>query len=583
MKGRRIMGSEWSMPPMMPEQGSGVHPSPPPLTEARIPAVQNVPPAQSRLSRPTTITSALRVRQRSETVQQTISELSVLTEQLMELPERLARARLAHQRSQQLQEAMEAFADLAWLAWDGLATEKLDEVATTPAYRQRAVAATRRISRLQQEAATSRPVSPEGVTIETPSQRVGPLWNQRVRLYTDALELWRAGLGVSNGTQPQIGTLGLAMEDLRAAVGLAGVSGFNLVLFRIISWLGIILGGLAVVAYIAAAASAITLRLSPVLWLLTVVALFLMLQWSYGFWITSASALSLWKITGVVRWRLHEHEHDAIMGILTGWRWFTSVVITLAQLGALAVAAFLLRDQVQQPQGALLHLSSLNDVLLYLASGKQLAVLVALAGVLIAAPVVVALPFTLTYQVMLLRDMARHSGFMPGARRVALFPSLHTLSFHLLLALVAAGAPIVAFGAPWSPFISSYYFTLSPLALIIAGVIVVLYLACVDLPFRIGSARWRRTRLTSVLTQKHELSVRLEQLGPEPTVADDVPTMQYDVARLQYLRLQEDDIRREHVTAYSVRENLIALVIALATGVIAENALMWGTRLMAGH
>ncbi len=577
------MGSEWSMPPLMPEQGSGVHPTPPPPpAETRIPLAQSGPAAQARLSRPTTITSALRMRQRSETVQQTISELSVLTEQLMELPDRLARARLAQHRSQQLQEAMEAFADLAWLAWDGLATEKLDEVATTPAYRQRAVAATRRISRLQQEAATSRPVSTEGVTIETPAQRGGPLWNQRVRLYSDALELWRSGLGVSSGTQPHIGTLGMAMEDLRAAVGLAGMSGFNLVLFRIVSWLGIILGGLAAVAYIAAAASAITLRLSPDLSLLTVVALFLMLLWSYSYWITTASALSLWKIAGAVRWRLHEREHDAVMGILTGWRWFASVVIVLAQLGALAGAVLLLRDQVQ-PQGALLRLRSLDDVLHYFAGNPQLAVLVVLAGVLIAAPLVIALPFTVTYQVMLLRDMAKHSGFTPGARRVALFPALHTLSFHLLPALAATIAPIVAFGAPWSPFVSSHYFTLSPLALVVAGVVVVLYLACVDLPFRIGSARWRRTRLTSVLSQKHDLSVRLEQLGPEPAAADDVPTMQYDVARLQYLRLQEDDIRREHVTAYPVRDNLIALVIALATGVIAENALMWGMRLLAGH
>ena len=572
------MGSEWSMPPLMPEQGSGAYPTPATVDVPALPSSDTQ--IHQRLSRPMSVTSALRAHQRAESAQQAISELSVLTEQLLELPERLARTNLARQYATQLHEAMEAFAELARLAWDGLATEKLDEIATTPAYRQRAVAATRRVSRLQQEAAATRPVTDEGLALDLRApKRVGPLWNRRVRLYTNALSLWRVGLGVSRGVAPHLPTLGMALEELRAAVGLAGMSSFTLVMQRAITLPGIVLGGVIAAFYVSAAACAITLRLLPYANVLTVVALVLMLLWSYSFWLSSVSTLSLWKIMGVVRWRLSEMERDAGLGLLNGWRWFATIVVFLASLGSIAGAGWLLRDEIA-PQSALRQVRDLTDVLHLLGSPPVLPTLIVLTTVLLLVPIVVALPATLTYQGLLTRDMAANAGYLPVTRRATLFPALHTLSFHLLLVLALAAGPLVVGGIPWQPFVATAQMRISPFAFVVAAVIIAAYLFLIEVPFRLGSMRWRRSKLAGIATQKRELGTKLNHLGPEPMVVDDVSTMQYDVARLQYLRLQEDDVRRESAAPYGAPEEFAALVIALLTGILAENALFWGSQLL---
>lgn len=573
------MGSDWPMYPLMPESGSGAQPM---LPESMMGTSQVT---AGRLSQPTTMTASLRAQKRAEAAQSAITELSVLTEQLLELPERLAQVNLVSLRARQLQEAMEAYADLARLAWDGMASGHLQATAATPLYRQRAVAVTRRVSRLQQEAATSRPIGPEALVMLAPAQRrarTGPLWKMRVRLYTDALLQWRAGLGVSTNTPPSVVALGVALEDLRAAVGLAGMGSGNLALMRFVSLLGLILGGVFATGYVSAAASALTLHLLPSATRMTVVALFLLLAWSYSLWISAVSNLSLGKLMGAARWRLHEAGNESALGILNGWRWFTAGLTLILGLGAIGGAGWLLRAEVQ-PDGALRTIRDLPMGLAVLTTAPVLPVVVALTGVLLLMPFIIALPSTVTYGIMLSRDLARDPNRVPMARRVLVRPALHIATLHLLFLLTGVLGLLLALHTTLTAFFISSAFSFSTLSLIVVGIIVAVYLFGIELPLRRGNARWKNARLGELATQKQEVANRLALLDPDPALAQDVPAVQYDVARLQFLKFQEDDIRRTKTGGARAGTQIVALLIVLATGLLAENVLSWGTRLLNGQ
>lgn len=115
------MESDW---PLLSPTPSGGIPAPPPPDQAALVGRQRLS-APLSLSNPLMTTSQLRERQRSDAMQQAVSELSVLTEQLLELPARLKEASLAILRNHQYVEAVEAFADLAEAAWQGMATETI--------------------------------------------------------------------------------------------------------------------------------------------------------------------------------------------------------------------------------------------------------------------------------------------------------------------------------------------------------------------------------------------------------------------------------------------------------------------------
>jgi len=76
-----------------------------------------------------------------------------------------------------------------------------------------------------------------------------------------------------------------------------------------------------------------------------------------------------------------------------------------------------------------------------------------------------------------------------------------------------------------------------------------------------------------VQAQKRDLSTRLDKLPQEPALADEVTTVQYDVARLQYLKLQEEEFRRARGVPYSPLSFVVAFVILAATMLLLDNVL----------
>ncbi len=556
------MSEEW---PTFPSSVEGATPFP------EFPPGQTVVPGGylSLPSRPLSATSQLRARQRADAAQQAVSELSVLTEQLLELPGRLDRARLATARGRQFVAAVESFADLASMAWRGMAEDTFEETTNSQAYRQLAVAAARRVSRLQQEAATPVASGNWRDLVGKKGRNAGPLTRWRMDRISAALARWRTALGVSEGRAPSMAALGRALEDVRSAVGWAGLDGGTLVLQRIVTLWPLIVGGIIGVLLIAAATGAFALKLDNAS-SLTVAAGFVALLWIAHLALFTGGR-SLGARMGPARRRLMEGERHSVEGALAGWRWSALVIIGLSMVGGTALASY----HLQSAGRAIISSSQLfAQGVRALASGDALATLVVLAGGLLIAPLLVTLPATLTYQAQLARDLAGSPRQMPHARRVMLPFALGALGVHTFVALSVTLVALALFGRLPGPLTRLGGVAITWQGVIIASVIFALYLAAVEVPFRAGMARWRAGRLAAIDTGKHELTAKLNRLAPEPEAAtDDVTTMQYSVARLQYLRLQEDDARHESMGAFAPVATLFAALIVLIIAALAGDAI----------
>ncbi len=538
----------------------------------------------ARLSQPIGTTGGLRARRQAEAVQQAQSELNVLTEQLLDLPARLHATGLARAKGRQMHEAVEAFTELAALAWAGLAEGRFAEVAAMPVYRQRAVAATRRVSRLQQEAASARPLVESDWELPAPtpratggaSMRVAPLWRFRTRLYAEALTAWRRGLQGGDGGGPAVFSLGTALEDLRAAVGFASMSTAHIIFFRLLTFLAVFIGGFVAASVVGVAASSFVLGLGAPAVMFALAAGALTVVWAYAVSLLITGRISLRFVMGAVRWRLIEAESHVSLGLLTGWHWIATTLGLLAALGTLGYAGWLFAHTLQAG-GVLYGASGLAEILRH-AVGVPLVILAGTVGVLLALPLLVALPALLIYQGMLGRELARGTARPPQMRQVALGGALPVLAFVTLLGL--AGLLAVARHVPalTQPLLVTRYGQLTPLAPAALAIIVLLYLLAVAFPYARGTRRWRQARLDEVEAQQREVAVRLDRLAPEPALAEDVPTVQYDVARLQYLKLQEEDFKRTRASPYGVAAAFFALVVVAGAALVLDNGFIWAAR-----
>ena len=573
------------MPPQLPGSNPGPM-GPPSYPRISQPQPRPLPPplrlSQPLTSNPLSPTGALRARRQTEAGQQATSELSVLTEQLLELPMRLRQAGLAAQKGRQLQEAMEAFTELAALAWSGLADGQLNEIAAQPLYRQRAVAATRRVSRLQQDTATSHPINegtwdtPTLVALDRSVNRTGPLWRFRTRLYHIALTTWRTALTTERAGAASAANVGTALEDLRAAVGFAGMGTAHIILWRLLIFFATFFSGLIAAVAIGVAASTLTLGLWSTAGTLTTVAVLMTLLWSYllGFLIIGRTNARF--IMGAVRWRLIERERHTSQGLLAGWNWVTTILALAAAIGTLGGAAWFIH-QTLLPGGALSTFTDLPSTLQH-ATGLPLRIVVSAVGILLALPILVALPSLLIYQGMLGRELAKNSARAPQVRRTALGTALPLFAFHTLLVLTVVLAVVHQVAPLTQPLASWQRFQISWVTPFVAVTILLVYVVTIATPYRNGVRQWRQARLGGIQTQKRELSAKLDRLTDGSNMTEEVTTVQYDVARLQYLKLQEDEFGKASSTAFGVWEQIGALMIVLITALLVDNGLAWATQ-----
>jgi hypothetical protein len=555
------MGTDWP-----PSTGNGNPPAS--SSEPALPSGRQSASRPMALSRPFATTSQLRERLRTDAMQQAVSELSVLTEQLLELPGRLKEASLAALRNRQYVEAVEAFVDLAKAAWEAMATDTLQDTIASQDYRLLAVTAGRRVNRLQQEVATLSSGTWAGHAARG-GKRAGPLGNERAQRIAEALGRWRIALGVSQGRGPSITDLGLALDDLRAAVGYASQDNATLLLQHAMTLGGQAIGGIVGLLLIANAAGAIAQN-QPHAAQDSLVAGFVALVWIYSLLLSSRGRFSLWYMAAGARRRLQEDDRTAGLIALAVWRW---VAQTLAVLGIVAATVWVGIQLRSAARGIFTAGQAMRAFVDALSVPSHLALLSGLAGAVLLVPLVVALPATITYQVQLARQLAGDDQRAPVARRVPLDAALAALATHTLVVLVASLGVLMLTGNT-QPLATIAGVALTWQSIDVAAASILLYLLAIAVPYRTGIARWRSRQLALLGERTRDVTSKLSRLGDTPVLEEDVTTMQYSVARLQYFHLQEEDARREPGTPYAPIAVVVALLTALAVAVGAGDALL---------
>ncbi len=513
-----------------------------------------------------TPSGVLRVRQRVETEQSVLSELNVFNEQLIAVPDRLKERGIARDQSAAYYDAIEAYAYLTTSAWQGFAEDRLDKIASEPDYRQMAVAVSRRISRLQQEAATPWPD-------ESPPERLprpGLLWQTRVGFVRAALVRWRAGLRAGNSAD--VIALGTAHNSLNAAVGILGMVDASLLLQRVLMVVCLSIAGLMTAMLMAAAT--ISLILVQYRAMLVPVA-GAALVWWLAEWMLAVGPVQLWRFAGAARWRLESHAATLGALFLAVWRWLWSL-LTLGSFGLLITVA------VMSPAGKLfLSEQSITERIALLA-GPIMPTVLALLGVTLLAPLWVHLPALIIEQIGLARQMASNPLRLPAARGVDVSNALRPLIWLTAITLGLVLSFLQSQGGwPGSGERAGQLLTLfnigalpiTPLAPATALILIVLYLGAIEIPHRVGVERWRQHRLRLLNEQKHTVTQRLERIAATPSAAGDISVVQYDVARLQFLQLQERDILQSRAGPFRPSVVFAALIIVLAVALGLDIAL----------
>lgn len=533
-----------------------------------------------RASRPFSATGELRVSHRAEAQ----LEMTVLTEQLLALPDRLRQAGLGRKSMHQLQDAMEAFTELAALAWQGQAEDRFDDAIAQPIYRQRAVAASKRVNRLQQavtsqdEISMPMPVATSLALRQPAPQGVELFWNARVRRYKDGLTYLRAALQTGQHGLPDGATLGKAVETLRLAAGYGGLHPLLLSSLRVATFLALVVGGIITATLIAASASAFTLQHSALGTSFAVVAVALIFVFGAGLLTLGANRQVLVDYLGLARWRLYEREHATSLGVLTGWNWFAALAALFGSLGLIGGAGWLLVGATHQGRD-LIGVQDAQHSLAIL-TGPVLAIPVGLVGLLLALPVLVTLPATIVYQVMLARDLSVNQARLPVARRIALRPALRLLTWHLTLAVPLTLGIASQFPLLHIPLFAAQGVAVTGRALVLVGVIVILYLAAVALPLRMGIAAWQRGKGNDLQRRMEIVADKITHMMPPSETFMEFSPMQSEMQWMIFLRGQLADLRQVRRTVASFAEQAGALVIILVVAVLADNGLDRVARLL---
>lgn len=526
-------------------------------------------------SRPYSQTGELRVSQRAEAQ----LEMTVLTEQLLDLPDRLHQAGLGRKSMVQLQDAMEAFTELATLAWQGMAEDRFDDVIAQPLYRQRAVAASKRVNRLQQAVTSQDEMSLPSVGTTLPvkthfePQGVELFWHSRIRRYTEGLALLRAALQTGKHGLPDSATLGKAVETLRLAAGYGGMHPILLASMRVVTFLALVVGGISTATLIAAATSAFTLQQTTLGMRFAVVAVALIFMYGAGMLMLGVNRQVFVDYMGVTRWRLYEREHATILGVLTGWNWFAALVALFGSVGLIGGAGWLLAQVTHQGRD-FLGAPDLQHGL-GLLTGPVLAIPIGLMGVLLALPVLVALPATLLYQVLLARDLGTNLARLPVPRRVALRPALRLLMWHLMLAVPLTLGITSQFPMLHKSLLTVHGVALTGQALVLTGMIVVLYVVAVAWPLRMGIAGWQRNKGNDLQRRMDIVADKITHMMPLSETLEEFSPMQAEMQWMIFFRGQLADLRQVRRTVASFTAHALALGIILVVAVLADNGLRW--------
>lgn len=519
-----------------------------------------------------TLTQQMRSIQPPDVARQAMSELGVLARELATLPEELATAGLSRTSAPSYFEAAQIYLGLARQAWESVAEERLEQSGAEPEYRQRAIAVARRVSQLQQECRTIT------ATPEFPLPRRTPLfWDRRVALVRKGLLAFQDRLAPTPDPQE----MGRGLYRLRGYIGLAGAGGLELGLLSVLTTGALLLLSLLGIGLLAqvlgvvligggAATSGPGLALLCVI-LLTVLTAALLVRGPHPLsLLLGASVFSPSRST-----RNGHSGSPLIAALLRSWWVLVGLLAILGICGGLAYGGIIATGltQGQAPTDVASGITLVGSIL-------TTAVLPA-ASACLACLLLLAIPALLIALIRFSGEVSGSPGWVPPARRYALDPALAVLATATSLLAVGLWLGSQATGLDQMTLASFTIGTL-PAAVTMRGIVLFLalalpYLLVLDLPYRLGMRRWRRTwmadltvRRADVESHVRRLSVSDPQSGEQDTSEENLRAMQYDLVLLQFYRDKIVEAERTSGVPFRRASYLVALLVTLAAAFLLD-------------
>jgi hypothetical protein len=520
------------------------------------------------------MTASMRSLQPPDVGRQVMSELGMLADELDALPDALLGAGLARPGLQSYLDTVQDYLGLAKYAWEAVAEEQLEQVGIETAYRDATVDVARRINNLKQECANT----PAVVRGRRPF-----LWGRRVALIRLGLRTWRGQLE----PVPNPLRLGRALFIMQGQVGLASAGALELAQADLlVSATGALLGLLAVGALLLLIAAIVAG--SPALALAYGVASFISLAGLMAtLLIGLLGPLPLGPLLGAsifvpasaacLGWQ----GSRVTAGLLRAWWLLVGSVAVLAIPLSLALGGALLDAGGPLPVPA-------TALAVMQVGGRILFVALALpAAVCAAALAALALPFMAVAAVRFARELAGNRQWVPLARRYSLAPAL-TMAIFVTVALLS--------GAWWLGMLFAWQrIALVPIDLLalhgvltlrflLFGLVVGLpYVLLLDLPYRLGTARWRAQRLATLGDRRADLESQVRRLATQPATDQILRAMQYDLVLLQFYRGQMDEARTTALAPFRIEGRFVALTLAVASALALDGGGPLLLRLLMPH
>jgi hypothetical protein len=205
------------------------------------------------------------------------------------------------------------------------------------------------------------------------------------------------------------------------------------------------------------------------------------------------------------------------------------------------------------------------------------------ATAIIAAVLALALPVQIVAIVRFALSSARHSTWVPEARRYALEPQLSLLATCTSLLAVAVWLLTTATGLD-----TVRLFTLraSPLdvtwswrALCLLLTLTMPYIALLDLPFRLGMRWWRTMWLGDLMARRTDVEAHVRRLsvadpisGLQDTSEENLRAMQYDLVLLQFYRDRIEEAEQVSAAPFPPGAVVAALAVMLMCAWLLDSA-----------
>jgi hypothetical protein len=497
-----------------------------------------------------------------------------LADQLLVLFDEIPCAGLIRSERHKLHQHVQTYFRLADGVWEALAEHQMEDLSSNPTFTSAVDALEQRLL-LIHEAYERAP--------QDPKARGGWLWRRRIRLYSRALLEWKRCLdsGPDSSTE-DARRCGRVLYRAHGRVGLAGTNGLSHLLVLLLPLLGVIASlGLAGVlgainftrqtpaGYFAPTALA-ALSALYILWFNFAGPAPLPLVLGYAF--ERREALYFAKAQRVPR--VIASHLGPLRSLLRAFLMIAGALFLAGLLGILVVTvlftfAFFSNPTSSTSQDFAGTMTTAFSSALggYLPQQDPLLLTLALPLCSLLAMALLFLPFTLTVQIRMSRELLGHPGHGPELRRSHLLPALQLLLFHtitlFLLALLATSIFHTGDTALWPNVLP----ILTVRALLYVGALILPYVLLIDLPFRQGIARWRAARLSELRRNRAAVRQGANQTLPQVGNQAELLALQEQVSWL-FFREQEAEVKEVPSTPFSPEGRLLALALSIVTGLL---------------